>query len=343
MAEVDDKDALDWKGLGGDARAARLALALETTGLGLWEYDLSNGAVIWDARMRELFGVEAETPVDSTTYITRILPDDLPAVRTAFNAALGGADNGRYFVEHRTTASDGQQRWVRGAGRIFFDDEGRAIWALGTAQDVTDQVAARERQALLLDELNHRVKNNVAAVQAIANHTLRAHRDDIPAFREAFQSRLYSLARGHELLTRNAWATPDLAEVVESAMAPFMDASIVFDPRSAGVRIAPELAINLTLVLHELATNAAKYGALSNEDGEVHIRWTVDAEALTVEWRERGGPPVTKPSRSGFGTRLKSAALRSFGGVAESEFAPDGIICRLRVPLGDAVSIDIAG
>jgi len=323
-----------------EAQTARLALAVEATELGIWEYDVRADRVDWDERTRALFGVGADVAIDFAIYASRIHPEDFPAVRAAYEAALGGADGGRYVVEHRTLARDGARRWVRGAARVIFDARGEPVRLLGTAQDITEQVLARERQALMVAELNHRVKNNLATVQAIASHTLRASRGDMREFRDAFQDRLLSLARGHELLTRTNWDTPDLAAVLQAAVEPFETAAISVAGAPMSVRLHPELAINMVMVLHELATNAAKYGALSKDGGEVRIGWTVENGALAIDWRERGGPPVARPSRSGFGTRLKDAALRGFGGVVQSEFAPDGLSCRLVVPLGRAVVVD---
>lgn len=323
-----------------EAQTERLGLALEATELGIWEYDIKADRVDWDERTRALFGVGPEASIDYATYASRIHPDDFPAVLAAYEAALAGADDGRYVVEHRTSDRDGARRWVRGAARVMFDAAGQPVRILGTTQDITDQVLARERQALLVAELNHRVKNNLATVQAIASHTLRANRGDMREFRDAFQDRLLSLARGHELLTRTNWETPHLAEVLQIALEPFEPAAIRIGETPASVRLHPELAINMVMVLHELATNAAKYGALSRDGGEVRIDWSTSGDGLVLDWREHGGPPVTRPTRHGFGTRLKDAALRGFGGAVQSEFAPEGMRCRLTLPLGAAVVVD---
>lgn len=323
-----------------EAQTLRLELALEATELGIWEYDVKADRVDWDERTRALFGVGPQAPIDYATYASRVHPDDFPAVRAAYEAALSGADDGRYVVEHRTSDRTGAWRWVRGAARVIFDAAGEPVRILGTTQDITEQVLARERQALLVAELNHRVKNNLATVQAIASHTLRASRGDMREFHDAFQDRLLSLARGHELLTRTNWETPHLAEALQIALEPFERAAISIAEAPVSVRLKPELAISMVMVLHELATNSAKYGALSCDGGDVLISWSVADSSVVVDWRERGGPPVKRPTRHGFGTRLKDAALRGFGGVVHSEFAPEGLRCRLVLPLGDAVVVD---
>ncbi|MFN3523534.1 MAG: sensor histidine kinase [Phenylobacterium sp.] len=323
-----------------EAQSARLALALEATGLGIWEYDIRADRVDWDEPTRQLFGVASDDPIDFATYASRIHPEDFPAVRAAYEATVAGENDGSYVVEHRTVARDGRTRWVRGAARAILDADGRPVRLLGTAQDITDQVNARERQDLMLAELNHRVKNNLATVQAIVSHTLRASRNDMRQFREAFQDRLLSLARGHELLIRTSWQTPDLSEVLEVALEPFRTEAVRTSGPRLAVRLQPELAINMVMVLHELSTNAAKYGALSRDGGTVSIDWRIAEDALLIDWVERGGPPIGRPGRAGFGTRLKDGALRGFGGSVHSEFAPEGLHCRLKLPLGEAVIAD---
>ncbi|MFN3513901.1 MAG: sensor histidine kinase [Phenylobacterium sp.] len=312
----------------------RLALALEAADLGLWEYDLAADVVDWDGRMRTLFGVPADKPIDFATYAAAVHPEDFPAVEAAFRRAVAGENDGGYVVEHRIAPGEvGGVRWIRGAARVVFGKDGKPRRVIGTAQDVTGEVEARERQDLLLAELNHRVKNNLAAVQAIAQQTLRATGRDPEAFRKGFEERLMSLALGHDLLTRNAWSMAPLEEVLEAALTPFAGQAIRVSGGPAGVRVKPELAVNLVMILNELATNAAKYGALSVPAGAVSLEWTASAEGLSAIWREQGGPPVAPPAREGFGMRMKRRALTPFGGKVEVAFEPTGLVCRLSVPL----------
>ena len=318
-------------------QGARLALALNVTGLGLWDFDFMADRVDWDARTRQLFGVRGDGPIDFATYAAAVHPEDFPAVEAAFRGAVAGENDGSYVVQHRTTAMgrDGSAVWIRGAAQVMRDASGQPTHVIGTAQDISAQVAARERQELLLAELNHRVKNNMAAVQAIAAQTMRGSADNPAVFRAAFDSRIQSMARGHDLLTRNAWEAADLHEVIEAALAPF--AQDLFDISGSDERapLNPEMAVNLVMVLNELATNAAKYGALAGA-GRVSIVWSVANNLMTLEWRERGGPPVAPPTRSGFGARLTVAALQAYGGKVELTFPPEGVECRMRAPLTGA-------
>ncbi len=318
-----------------DRQKARLTLALDATELGLWEYDLATDLVEWDARTRTLFGVEAEAAIDFATYASAVHPEDFPVVEAAYGGALAGRNSGAYVVEHRTTAAGerGSAAWVRGAARVVFGRDGQPRRVIGTAQDITSQVAARERQDLLLAELNHRVKNNLATVQAIAAHAFRSVGDDPAKFRRAFDERLQSLARGHDLLTRNVWETAELTEIFAAALAPFDQAKVRLHGEAGFVRVKPDLAVSLVMVLHELATNAAKYGALSVPNGEVAIDWSLEPGGARIVWRETGGPPVSPPERNGFGSRLIRSALTSFGGAATLTFHVDGLVCEMAAPL----------
>lgn len=313
-----------------ERQGARLTLALNATELGLWEYDVAADRVDWDAQTRRMFGMPSEGDLNYAIYAAAVHAEDFPATRAAYEAAMAGENDGHYVVEHRTAAAGegGSAVWVRGAARVSFDAQGRPVHVIGTSQDISAQVAARERQNLLLGELNHRVKNNMAAVQAIASQTMRGAPDDPVAFRAAFDSRIQSLARGHDLLTRNVWEAADLRDVIEAALAPFAAEGFEIDGPEAPAPLGPEMAVNLVMVLNELATNAAKYGALSGT-GRVSIVWSVDGERLQLHWRERGGPPVTPPKRTGFGTRLTLSALQAYGGTVELVFPPEGAECRM--------------
>lgn len=196
-----------------------------------------------------------------------------------------------------------------------------------------------ERRAFLLRELDHRVKNTLAAVQSIAFQTLRSAAS--PAdFTEAFEARLMAISRAHEMLTRQSWGLADLREIVATALEPFGG---LHDPRftvrGPDIRITAERAVTAHMTLHELVVNAAKHGALSTPTGHVDIAWTIDetpgARSLTFNWLERGGPPVSgAPRRQGFGSRLIERGLaRDLGGWAEMRFEPEGLRFVLHVPL----------
>jgi two-component sensor histidine kinase len=214
--------------------------------------------------------------------------------------------------------------------------DGRSL-CLTTAVDVTDRYHAAEQQSLLLRELDHRVKNTLANVQAIASQTFRSTPDP-EAFRQKFSERLGALARTHDMLTRGQWRGVSLAGMVASELAH------VPNPERIAVRgedctLPAGMAVPLGLILHELTTNAVKYGALSQSDGRLFVGWSLPVHAgegrsMQLDWVESGGPAVEPPVRSGFGSRLIAQLSRSLG-AGESRFEPGGVVFRLRIDLPD--------
>jgi len=197
--------------------------------------------------------------------------------------------------------------------------------------DVTKRVQGDQQRKLLIDELNHRVKNTLATVQAIARQTLRATPEPV-AFTDAFESRLMALSATHDLLTERNWKGADLRDLLLSEFRPFGAGR--YDLSGPGAALSPGEAVALGLVFHELVTNAAKYGALSRDGGTVSVWWTLQDGHLELTWVEHGGPPVALPTRRGFGSRLIERSLE--GGEASLDFAPGGLTCRIVLPLGGA-------
>ena len=207
---------------------------------------------------------------------------------------------------------------------------------MGVFDDVTERRAAEKRQRMLINELNHRVKNTLATVQSIAAQTLRSTPNLLTA-RESFEARLVALAAAHDLLTAQSWHGARLGDVVATALAPFETLERPQIGRSGPpVWLSAPRALALSLALHELATNAAKHGALSTPKGKVTIRWSVSGPSLTLTWREEGGPRVETPVRAGFGARLLQRSLaQELNGQVEMVFAPEGVRCEIRCRLED--------
>ncbi|MBR0953315.1 sensor histidine kinase [Bradyrhizobium canariense] len=178
--------------------------------------------------------------------------------------------------------------------------------------------------------LNHRVKNSLATVQSIVDQTLR-RATDLESARQTINARIVALAGAHDLLTVRAWMGADVADLVARALAPFATGQMVVDGPS--VDVSPTQALALSLALHELATNAAKYGALSGPEGRVELRWSVQNDGVNLTWRESGGPRVIPPTRRGFGTRLIERASLEMNGEIGLEFAPDGVRCSITAAL----------
>ncbi|MXQ11488.1 PAS domain-containing sensor histidine kinase [Microvirga makkahensis] len=215
---------------------------------------------------------------------------------------------------------------------------GKVVGAINMLVDITERKRAEEHQRVLIDELNHRVKNTLATVQSIASQTIRTSAD-IESFSENFEARLLSLSKAHELLTRQAWTGVNLRDIICQELEPYHGGSAMrVRLEGADLMLAPRVGLALSLVLHELTTNAAKYGALSNEQGLVTVWWeapeygTVDV--LRIEWIESGGPAVTPPVKRSFGTRLIERSMtKDLQGMARLDFDPAGLRCILEFPL----------
>ena len=218
-------------------------------------------------------------------------------------------------------------------GQVIRDAEGRALRVIGVVLDITDIKEAEQRQHLLFDELNHRVKNTLSIVQALAQQTLRT-RPEPADFAQAFADRLGSLARAHSLLTHDSWRGAPLQDIVATALAAFIDEGRPIQIAGDPVTVPASTTVTLSLMLHELATNAAKYGALSVAEGKLTIRWTAtdtgSGIAVDLHWQEEDGPPVSRPTAPGFGSRLLAGSAQQLGGHFETDYAASGLRCRLR-------------
>ncbi|MBS0296927.1 MAG: histidine kinase [Proteobacteria bacterium] len=212
--------------------------------------------------------------------------------------------------------------------------------ALANVTLINSLAESLERRDALNRELDHRVKNTLATVQSIAAQTLTRSNDTVE-FTQAFTGRLKSLARAHELLAREDWTDADLGDLIELALEPFLPMG---DQRvrlnGPPLRVKPESAVTVLMTFHELATNAAKYGALSSPSGKVSISWSVMDGLFELIWRESGGPPVSQPVRRGFGSRLiEKGAARDLGGEALLTFRPSGVTLRLIAPLSHRLAL----
>jgi PAS domain S-box-containing protein len=279
-------------------------------------------------------------------------PEDAERVTQAADSSH--ANQSQYETEFRVRRGDGW-RWMRMMGGPHIVD-GEVVGIHGLVQDVHERKLASQRlqaeieereraqqhQLLLIHELNHRVKNILAMVQAIANQTL-SNAATPEAAQQALDLRLQALARAHDVLTRESWNGADLADIVVGAVAPY-ETSPGLRVRLSGppARLAPKAAVTMALVVHELATNAVKYGALSADGGWVSLAWTAapapGGSNLQLTWTEHGGPPVRPPGRKGFGARLITYSLAAEQGSAELIYAPEGLQCRmvLFTPAGGA-------
>jgi PAS domain S-box-containing protein len=216
---------------------------------------------------------------------------------------------------------------------LAIDSEGKVVGLHAIARDVTERRRQEERQGLLVNELNHRVKNTLSLVQGLALQTFKDGRDMSEA-REVFQQRLAALAVAHDLLTRESWEGATLAELVEEAVGHHNGGGERIGWSGPAIRVNPKAAVSLVMALHELSTNAAKYGGLSVTGGRVAIEWEEQGDRLILSWREQGGPRVHAPVQRGFGLRMIERALASdLSGRAQIAFEPDGLVARIDAPL----------
>jgi PAS domain S-box-containing protein len=310
----------------------RLKFALYAGGMGSWDLDVATRAYEASDLCKSNYGRRPDEAFGFADLIETIHPEDRPRVLAAIESAIReGAD---YDVEYRVVHPSGELRWLHARGRAAQTaDDGGARRLAGVSLDITQRKRAEERQKLLVNELNHRVKNSLATVQSIAAQTLRSSASP-EFFREAFEARLIALSQTHDLLTRESWEGASLREVFDAEMhAMAGEDRITFD-YADDVRLTPKAAVALGMGVHELATNAAKYGALSVATGQVRVTWVQERDLLRLTWAESNGPPVAPPARRGFGARLLERGLAAeLSGGVELTYDAAGLICQMALPL----------
>lgn len=322
-------------------------LALEAAEMGTWDYGPASGVMSWDERSCALFGI-ATKELRSLSYentLAQIHPDDRDRVRELMEAALDPRSDGRYEAEYRILHPDGAPRWLHARGQAFFAGEGanrRAVRLSGVISDVTDRRAAEEAQQLLTRELNHRVKNLFAIATGLVSMTARSAKST-KDMAEALRGRLAALARAHELVRpaqipgRQGSEPISLRSLVSAIVEPYASSSdggriALLGPE---VDIGPNTTTSLALVLHELATNAAKYGCLSGAEGKLTVEWSLDGTRVGLHWSEAGGPSLAKPPEfEGFGSLLARKSITGqLGGALDYDWRPDGLRVDMRLPL----------
>jgi PAS domain S-box-containing protein len=269
---------------------------------------------------------------------THTHPDDADPDRQAFRKQVAG-ELDFYSIEKRFIRRDGRVIWISVRSSPVRDANERLLYVVRVVQEITERKAAEQRQRLLVDELNHRVKNTLATVQSLATQTARGA--TTPAtFRERFEGRLIALSKAHDQLTIHHWESVDLRDLLSGSLAPYAGTTpdrVVL--RGEDVVLRPRAVLTLAMAVHELTTNAAKYGALSVPSGSVEVQWRpVRAEnggpCLQIEWIEQGGPNVVEPEQHGFGTKLIEGSIASdLAGKTQLVFQPQGLRCEITIPM----------
>ena len=320
----------------------RMQLALDAGRTGVWDWNLVTGEVHLDARVRQLWGFDADTPASLDMFRNALHPQDRKRSREAVETALDPEHDGDYEIEYRVIGlKDKVERWVSIRGRTFFDN-GRPMRILGTARDITGRKQREQHVRVLLRELVHRSKNLLAVVQAMSRQTA-AGSPSVEEFQRKFGARLQALSMAHDLLISQDWRGAAMQDLVRAQMAYCLDVAkdelaqraLIEGPK---LMLKPEAAQNIGLALHELATNALAYGALSRPDGAVSLKWGLEDGRLKIEWRESGGPSVATPPREGFGHKVvKRLVALALDGEATLNFPPDGLVWTLSIPASFAM------
>ncbi|MBJ6125116.1 HWE histidine kinase domain-containing protein [Microvirga splendida] len=318
-------------------REAELMAALEAGSLAIFDFDHVEGRMNPSPRLSELYGYPPDHVLTLADIRARYHPDDVTQILNKRDREQEDASFRSFEWTLRLMMPDGEIRWVNGRGEYVRDANDRIVRSRGVVMDITERKRWEEHQQLLIHELNHRVKNTLATVQSIASQTLR-NAGTMQEARSAMEARLLALSRAHDVLTRENWEGAGLIEIVREAMAPYRhERERRIHIEGPDVRLSPRMALAIAMALQELATNAVKYGALSNETGEVRIAWSVSDGSdrrLHLTWSETNGPAVEVPKRRGFGTRLIERSLaQDLHGKASIDFAPAGIVCTVDAPV----------
>jgi len=312
------------------ASERRRSLALTAGNMGSWDLDAMTGEFTWDEGQYRLYGVERigfTANLDSVQAL--IHPADRQAVEDAFRHATETGQRGQ--MEFRINRPNGEQRWCLGTVTVTAGSAAGATRLSGCTVDITDRKHAEERQVLLAREVDHRAKNALAVVQSLVRLT-RA--ETISDFVHAVDGRVRALASVHTLLSESRWEGASLRQLVEDEMKPFQSrhgGQILIE--GAPVLLLPAAAQTFALAMHELATNAVKYGALSRTPGRVHVSWKQKADMLILTWDENGGMATREPSCKGFGLTVIQASIEGqLGGKVNLEWRPQGLRCMFAIP-----------
>ena len=312
---------------------ARLQEALAAGQVMAFEWDAGSDLTQRSQNAAEILGFRrGSEPKSLGDFLVAVHPHDRAPLK-ALIASLR-PDNPSYAVDFRYVRPDGREVWLEETARGEFDADGACLRLKGLTRDITERRRAQEHQSLLIAELDHRVKNVLSCVAAIVQRT-RESSGSMAEFTDALKRRIQSMANTHALLSRGRWQGASLAELVDGELAPWGKRSVTV--AGPPVFLAAEATQATAMVLHELATNAGKYGALSNESGRVAVRWHCGSQgastAVFLDWQEKGGPTVVAPTTPGYGTSVICDLIPyELGGAVDLTFAPDGVGCRIVIP-----------
>ena len=327
--DVTDRQSLETKVRTGEEL---LALAELSAGIGVWEQDLPTATMTATPQFFRLLGIDPiKGPVPQDFVRGFRHPGDRERVTAGFKEAIERGDDS-FESEYRIVRPSGEIRWIFGRGRVSRDGKGQPWRYAGVDLDITERKQQDEHLRVVVGELQHRTNNLMAVVQSLAQQTLRGAQT-LEDFSSTFSSRLLGLAQSTSLLAEEEWRGGRIDRLVQKQLAPFSEERR-FSVSGPEVLLSPKAVQNLGLALHELCTNATKYGSLSVPDGRVEVTWEISAYGpLLLRWRERGGPPVSPPTRKGFGRVVAEQAIESaLNAQVSTVFAPDGLQWFLKLP-----------
>ncbi|HRX84019.1 MAG TPA: PAS domain-containing protein [Phycisphaerae bacterium] len=313
----------------------RLRAAQNVAGIGTFEWNIRTNVNVWSEELEALYGLPPGGFGGSYEAWTSLVhPDDLEQAMEHVRRSL---ETGEFECEWRVQLPGGETRWLEARGWVERDERGEPLRMLGVNVDITERKRHEEHLRTVMGELNHRVKNTLATIDAIAQQMLH-QADTLESFGEAFRPRLRSMAAAHALLTRSEWSGAELRDILLTELKARVASPehLVLD--GPGVLIKPRAALALHMAIHELATNASKYGALSVPHGRVRVSWSVEDAAgddqLALEWKELDGPPVSAPPAAGFGNQMVGDVIEyELDGSVERQYESDGLRCFIRFPL----------
>jgi PAS domain S-box-containing protein len=309
-------------------------LAAKAALVGSFSYDADTDELQVSEGYAAIYGLpEGTGHTTLRAWRVGVLPEDAARVDELRSRAFR-EQRGEYATEYRIVRDTGETRWIEARCFLSYRSDGRPDRMVGVNIDVTDRKRAEEHQRMLVAELDHRVKNVLATVSAVASRTQDASLSGAD-FAARLAGRIQSMAATHELLSCRQWRGISMSELVRRELAPYRAKSntVISGP---DVTLSPEAGQTVSMVLHELTTNAAKHGALSTDDGLVSVRWrrawNTDA-SLCIEWQETGGPPVKAPRRSSYGSEvIRNLIPYELDGTVDLEFATEGVRCVVNIP-----------
>ncbi|HEX3666911.1 MAG TPA: response regulator [Rhizomicrobium sp.] len=323
------------------ASEERRNMALSSGNMGSWDWNAEDGSCMVDEGLCRILGVERSGFVPTPENIRPLIhPEDWRRLITAWSQATPAQTSWR--TDFRVIRPGGDQRWCVGTAAASYDGTGKLIRLSGVTADISERKRAEDHQLLLAREVDHRAKNSLAVVQSIVRLT-RA--DNIKDYQSRVEGRIQAMSRVHSLLAHSRWEGAEVHTLVQEELTPYhVGGAENISISGPKVSVTPPVAQTLALALHELATNAAKYGALSAEHGRVHLSWHVVGAALVLNWRETGGPPAVPPQRTGLGLQMIiSGAKSQIGGQASFEWQKSGLLCTLALPCAEARNVTRRG